>query len=58
MPNLKTPIITIKQALEYRKKILELDKRGNPLMTLYLHNNIPKEDLYSFWLNCIYIFLL
>ena len=48
MPNLKTPIITIKQALEYRKQILELDKRGNPLMTLYLHSNIPKEDLYSF----------
>ena len=48
MPNLKTPITTIKQALEYREKILELDKRGNPLMTLYLNTNIPISDLYKF----------
>ena len=27
---------------------MELDNRGNPLMTLYLHINIPKEDLYVF----------
>ena len=48
MPNLIRPIITIRQALNYRKQILELDNRGNPLMTLYLHPNIPKEDLYDF----------
>lgn len=48
MPNLKTPIITIKQAMEYRKNILDLDKRGNPLMTLYLNENIPVNDLYNF----------
>ena len=40
MPNLMTPITSIKQALEYRKKIMDLDNRGNPLMTLYLHINI------------------
>ena len=48
MPNLMTPITSIKQALEYRKKIMDLDNRGNPLMTLYLHITIPKEDLYVF----------
>ena len=48
MPNLKSPIISIKQALEYRKKIMELDNRGNPLMTLYLHKNISLEDLNNF----------
>ena len=34
--------------MEYRKNILELDKRGNPLMTLYLNENIPVNDLYNF----------
>ncbi len=48
MPNLKIPIITIKQAMEYRENILKLDKRGNPLMTLYLNKNIPLDDLYNF----------
>lgn len=48
MPNLKTPITTIKQALLYRQQIIDLDNRGNPLMTLYLNKNIPKEDLLTF----------
>ena len=48
MPNLKKPIISIQQALDYRKEILKLDNRGNPLMTLYLNNNIPLDDLYNF----------
>ena len=48
MPNLKTPIISIKHALQYRKQIMDLDNRGNPLMTLYLNKNIPKEDLINF----------
>ena len=48
MPNLKNPIITIKQAMEYRENILKLDKRGNPLMTLYLNKDIPLDDLYNF----------
>ena len=48
MPNLQTPVITIKQAMDYRKNIRKLDERGNPLMTLYLNKNIPLEDLYNF----------
>tara|TARA_B100001287_G_scaffold275576_1_gene283555 strand:+ start:10384 stop:11400 length:1017 start_codon:yes stop_codon:yes gene_type:complete len=48
MPNLKTPIVTIKQALEYRKEILNLDNRGYPLMTLYLHKDISLTDLDNF----------
>ena len=48
MPNLKTPITSIKQALEYRNQIIKLDNRGYPLMTLYLHENIPLEDLTNF----------
>ena len=48
MPNLVNPIISIKQAMSYRNDILELDKRGNPLMTLYLNKNIPLDDLYNF----------
>ena len=48
MPNLKIPITTIKQAMEYRENILKLDKRGNPLMTLYLNKDIPLDDLYNF----------
>ena len=36
MPNLVPPITTINQALEYRERILKLDKNfGNPMMTLY-----------------------
>ena len=38
----------IKQALEYRNQIIKLDDRGYPLMTLYLHENIPLEDLTNF----------
>lgn len=48
MPNLVKPITTIKHALDYRNDILKLDKRGNPLMTLYLNKNIPVNDLYNF----------
>ena len=48
MPNLISPIITIKQAMEYRENILKLDKRGNPLMTLYLNKDIPSNELYNF----------
>ena len=47
-PNLVKPITTIKHALDYRNDILKLDKRGNPLMTLYLNKNIPVNDLYNF----------
>lgn len=48
MPNLQKPIITIKDALKYRQDILKINDQGCPLMTLYLHKDIPKEDLLMF----------
>tara|TARA_B100001287_G_C22627752_1_gene503438 strand:- start:65 stop:1081 length:1017 start_codon:yes stop_codon:yes gene_type:complete len=48
MPNLKVPITTIKQALEYRNNILKIEPKGNPLMTLYLNKNISILDLKDF----------
>jgi dihydroorotase len=48
MPNLKIPIVTLQQALEYRNKIKELQTTGNPLMTLYLNENISMTDLENF----------
>ena len=48
MPNLKTPIISINQALDYRKEIMKFNNRGNPLMTLYLHKDISLKDLKNF----------
>jgi dihydroorotase len=49
MPNLIPPIITIHQALNYRKRINKYNiKNGNPLMTLYLNQNINIEDIRKF----------
>ena len=49
MPNLVPPIITIKEALLYRKRIQKYNiYNGNPLMTLYLHKNIKETDLRQF----------
>lgn len=48
MPNLVPPIITIDNALDYRKKIKYLTSHGNPLMTLYLHKDISNSDLKRF----------
>ena len=49
MPNLIPPIITIHQALNYRKRINKYNiKNGNPLMTLYLNENINIEDIRKF----------
>ena len=46
MPNLVPPIITIKDALEYRDRILKHDNNnGNPMMTLYLHKDIDLKEL-------------
>ena len=46
MPNLVPPIIKIKDALEYRDRILKHDKNnGNPMMTLYLHKDIDLKEL-------------
>ena len=49
MPNLKPPIISIQQAMEYKERIKAVDKYdGNPMMTLYLHKNISLQDLRQF----------
>ena len=48
MPNLVPPVTTVKQALEYRQRVLDaLDPSlsFNPLMTLYLTNNTTKFDI-------------
>ncbi|AVJ30855.1 dihydroorotase [Achromobacter spanius] len=52
MPNLKPPVTTTEQALAYRGRILEaLAKTGvnpdsfTPLMTLYLTDNTPAEEI-------------
>ena len=48
MPNLKPPILTVEQALAYRERIcvaLAPNSRFNPLMTLYLTDNLPTEEI-------------
>jgi len=48
MPNLSPPVITVEQALAYRRRILQClpeDSAFEPLMTLYLTDNTPLEEL-------------
>lgn len=50
MPNLKPPITTVDQALDYRVRILEALLRGwerkfTPLMTLYLTDNTSPDEI-------------
>ncbi|BAP54365.1 dihydroorotase [Thioploca ingrica] len=48
MPNLKPPILTVEQALAYRERIravLAPNSRFNPLMTLYLTDNLPAGEI-------------
>ena len=48
MPNLKPPVVTTDQALAYRQRILAAVPPGddfNPLMTLYLTDNTPAEEI-------------
>lgn len=48
MPNLKPPIVTTKQALDYRNRILAClteDCGFEPLMTLYLTEDTPAEEI-------------
>ena len=52
MPNLKPPVTTTAQALQYRERILQaLDKAGiapgtfTPLMTLYLTDNTSADEI-------------
>lgn len=48
MPNLNPPIFNLQQALDYRRKILEINHNGTPLMTLYMNPNITDSDLDEF----------
>ncbi|CAN5675386.1 dihydroorotase [soil metagenome] len=48
MPNLKPPVTTAAQALDYRKRILAAVPDGvqfEPLMTLYLTDNLPADEI-------------
>ena len=48
MPNLKPPVTTAAQALAYRERILAVVPAGlrfEPLMTLYLTDNTPPEEI-------------
>ena len=48
MPNLKPPVTTAAQALAYRERILAALPAGSafePLMTLYLTDNTPPEEI-------------
>jgi dihydroorotase len=48
MPNLKPPVVSTAQALAYRQRILDALPPGvgfEPLMTLYLTDNTPAEEI-------------
>jgi dihydroorotase len=48
MPNLKPPVTTAAQALAYRDRILAAVPEGvrfDPLMTLYLTDNLPADEI-------------
>lgn len=48
MPNLKPPVTTVTQALDYRQRILSAvpeDETFDPLMTLYLTDNISADEI-------------
>ena len=48
MPNLKPPVTTVAQAVAYRERILAAVPAGlsfQPLMTLYLTDNLPPAEL-------------
>ncbi|MAT66530.1 MAG: dihydroorotase [Gammaproteobacteria bacterium] len=48
MPNLKPPVVSTQQALDYRERILAAVPAGvdfTPLMTLYLTDNLSPEEI-------------
>ena len=48
MPNLRTPVTTVEQALAYRDRILQAVPAGSnfqPLMTLYLTETLPLDEI-------------
>ena len=50
MPNLKPPVTTVDQAIEYRQRILDVLPKGSnfdPLMTLYLTDNTSAEEIHK-----------
>ncbi|BAO44198.1 dihydroorotase [Thiolapillus brandeum] len=50
MPNLKPPVTTAEQAVAYRERILKAVPAGmkfDPLMTLYLTDNTPGEEIHK-----------
>lgn len=50
MPNLVPPVTTTEQAVAYRQRILTAVPQGidfEPLMTLYLTDNTPAEEIYA-----------
>ncbi len=52
MPNLKPPITTVAQAAAYRERILAAVPPGptfTPLMTLYLTDKLPAEEIERAW---------
>ena len=48
MPNLVPPITSVNMAIDYRNKIVGLNNKGTPLMTLYLSKDIKISDLKQF----------
>jgi dihydroorotase len=47
MPNLKPPIKTVREALEYKTKLTQLSPSTEFLMTLYLHSELTPDDVYA-----------
>jgi dihydroorotase len=48
MPNLRPPVTTAQQAIAYRERILAAVPKGasfQPLMTLYLTDNLPPDEI-------------
>ena len=48
MPNLVPPIVSVQQALDYRRRILAClpqDSGFNPMMTLYLTDDTPRDEV-------------
>lgn len=52
MPNLKSPVTNLDQALDYRQRILAAlpaESQFEPLMTLYLTDRTTSEDIETAW---------
>lgn len=45
MPNLKSPVLTCTQALNYKKEILDNSNNFEPIMSLYISDSLSKEEL-------------